>query len=134
MKSLLQLQLVPLNWLATGLSSRSQVNLIYRRIPSSSSEQRVLAKQWRKLARIFMEAMAARVVALEAEIGAHRAASNIGSVARLEDAESDGWSSAAPAEAGDNVHVCPLPVFIGAESLSSARAEAPPVIVDRVEG
>ena len=69
--------------------------------------------------------MSAGVVLFEAKIGARRTASNIGSVARLEDIESDGGISAAQTETGDNVHVGPLPVFTGAESLSSARAETP---------
>ncbi len=69
--------------------------------------------------------MTARVALLEAKIGAQRAASNIGSVARLEDVESDGGISAAQASTGGNARVGPLPNFNGAESLPSARAEAP---------
>ncbi len=76
-------------------------------------------------ARSANEATAAGIVVLEAKIGAHRAASNIGSVARLEDAESDGGVSAFRAVTGDNARVGPQPVFIGAESFSSARAEMP---------
>ena len=70
-------------------------------IHSSSLEQRALAKKRRELARTVREAVAARVALLEAQIGAQRAASNIGSVARLEDVESDGGISAAQTETGD---------------------------------
>jgi hypothetical protein len=62
--------------------------------------------------------MAAGAFLLEAKIGAQR-------VARLGDVASDGGISAAQTKTGDNVHVGPLPVFTGAESLSSARAGAP---------
>ena len=78
--------------------------------------------------------MAAGVVVLEAKIGAHRAASNIGSVARLEDVGSDGGISAAQTETGDNVCVGPLPVFTGAESSIVCASGGASVIVDNVDG
>ena len=84
-------------------------------IHSSSPEPEVLAKQRRELARSVKEAMAARVVLLEAKIGAQRAASNIGSVARLEDVESDGGISAAQTETGDKPHAAPPRFFDGAD-------------------
>ncbi len=75
--------------------------------------------------------MCAYVAVLEAEHEAMRSASNTGSVAGLDDFESDGGISAVRAETGDSARACPPPVFTGAESSSSARAEVPLLLMDK---